>query len=64
MLVEEVQQILGHVNIATTMIYAEVSKANVKKMIIDVALYKSGITALILYSRPVYPGNGGNNERD
>lgn len=28
--VEEVQQILGHVNIATTMIYAEVSKANVK----------------------------------
>ena len=28
--VEEVQQILGHVNIATTMIYAEVSRANVK----------------------------------
>lgn len=26
----EVQQILGHVNIATTMIYAEVSRANVK----------------------------------
>ena len=22
------------------------------------------MTALILYSRPVYPGNGGNNERD
>lgn len=45
------------------MIYAEVSKANVK-MIIDVALYKSGMTALILYSRPVCPGNGDNNERD
>lgn len=29
-------------------------------MITDVALYKSGMTALILYSRPVYPGNGGN----
>ena len=28
--VEEVQQILGHVNISTTMIYAEVSRANVK----------------------------------
>lgn len=28
--VEEVQQILGHVNIAATMIYAEVSRANVK----------------------------------
>lgn len=28
--VEEVQQILGHVNISTTMIYAEVSKSNVK----------------------------------
>nr|DAH01016.1 MAG TPA: hypothetical protein [Herelleviridae sp.] len=33
-------------------------------MIIDVALYKSGMTALILYSRPVCPGNGDNNERD
>lgn len=28
--VEEVQQILGHVDVATTMIYAQVSKMNVK----------------------------------
>lgn len=28
--VEEIQQILGHVNIATTMIYAQVSQRNVR----------------------------------
>ena len=28
--VEEVQQILGHVDVATTMIYAQVSRVNVK----------------------------------
>lgn len=29
--VEEVQQILGHVNINTTMVYAQVSRVNVKR---------------------------------
>lgn len=29
--IEEVQQILGHVNINTTMVYAQVSRANVKR---------------------------------
>lgn len=28
---KEVQQILGHVNINTTMVYAQVSRANVKR---------------------------------
>ena len=40
------------------------SAKKILKTVIENVLCKSGDSALILYSRPVYPGNGGNNERD
>lgn len=39
--IEEVQQFLGHVNINTTMVYAQVSRANLKRAT-DGALCESG----------------------